>query len=494
MMKLTGRRSAAGGGIVLIVRFGLGAVLNYAFGVALAWLLTPAEFGTVSVLQNVQFLCAMILAAGFPWALAATIAKGAGSRIVDATYRAAFVGNIALGLVLATVFVFVQFTRSVIPDASPVTVACVATMIVALSMTSALGGGLQGERRFDGYGAMQISEILTKVIVSVAFVGLLHQGVGGVATSFLIGAVLSAAIGVWALHDKIPGPGRVALRSTSRRAVSMGTASSAFGVMLTVDVLALSVVGQGRGVTPADIALYQAASVLARAPFFVGDALSNAIFPFVANARSADEVDGWFRAAFRWVPLALVPLQLVLVVAPGPVLRVLFPAHYGQAAGVLRILTIGTLGLIVMDMLLKTLNAREVAAVARWLPIALIIEMVALVLLVPRWGIAGAATAFAVATWAGSVALGRVYARRFYQRWADAAYAARYLLALLPLVVLLAVASVAPALPALVAIATGLILYGVATLKLRLLREQDIERGLAVLRRFPPRRGRVVPS
>jgi O-antigen/teichoic acid export membrane protein len=483
-MNLTGRRSAAGGGVVLILRFGLGAVLNYGFGVALAWLLTPSEFGAVSVLQNVQFLCAMILAAGFPWALAATIARDTGD--VAPAYRAAFLGNLGLGLVLAAAFLVAQSWRAVIPGASAVTVACVTVMIVVLSATSALGGGLQGERRFDGYGVMQISEIAIKVVVAVAFVGLLHQGVGGVATSFLIGAVLSAVIGWFALRDRLPGRGPVAWRETSSRAVSMGTASSAFGVMLAVDVIALSVVGQGRGVTAADIALYQAATVLARAPFFVGDALSNAIFPFIAQARSAADVDAWFRAAFRWVPLALVPLQLVLVIAPGPVLRVLFPAHYAQAAGVLRVLTIGTLGLIVMDMLLKTLNAREVAAVARWVPVALVVEVVALVVLVPRFGTTGGAVAFSLGAWAGAAVLGRIYARRYYEKWADARFAGRYVLALLPLAALLGIASVAPTWPAVLAILVGLVLYAVAVLRLRLLRDQDVERGRNVLRRVVP--------
>ncbi|GAA0525614.1 hypothetical protein GCM10010172_02600 [Paractinoplanes ferrugineus] len=493
MMNLTGRRSAAGGGVVLILRFGLGAVLNYGFGVALAWLLTPADFGAVSVLQNVQFLAAMIMAAGFPWALAAIIARDDDPAVVAATYRAAFLGNAAIGLVLATAFVAAQAGRAVIPAASALTVGCVTVMILVLSVTSALGGGLQGERRFDGYGVMQISEIAIKVVVAVVLVGLLHQGVGGVAASFLIGAVLSAAIGVRALRDRRPGRGPVAWRATSRRAVSMGTASSAFGVMLAVDVIALSVLGQGHGVTASAVALYQAASVLARAPYFVGDALSNAIFPFVAGARSDHEVDGWFRAAFRWVPLALVPLQLVLIVAPGPALRLLFPAHYAQAATVMRVLTVGALGLIAMDMLLKTLNAREVRAVARWVPAALLVEVVALTLLVPRWGIIGAAVAFCAGTWTGAAALARLYARRYRPRWVDMRTAARYVLALLPLTALLVVAERAPEPVALLAIAAGLAVYAVGAIRLRLLRDQDIERALTALRRLRPRR-RVLPS
>jgi O-antigen/teichoic acid export membrane protein len=483
MMNLTGRRSAAGGGVVLILRFGLGAVLNYGFGVALAWLLTPAEFGAVSVLQNVQFLCAMVLSAGFPWVLAATIAREPGPHVVAATYRAAFLGNIVLGVTLAGVFAAAQLELTVVPAASATTVACVTAMIAVLALTSALGGGLQGERRFDGYGVMQISEIAIKVAVSVVVVGVLGLGVAGVAVSFLIGAVLSALIGLRALADRLPGRGPVAWRHTGARAVTVGLASSAFGAILAVDVIALSVLGQGHGVTAAGIALYQAAMVLARAPFFVGDALSNAVFPFLAAARGRDEVDGWFRAAFRWLPLALLPLQLVLIVAPGPVLRVLFPPHYAQAAGVLRLLTIGTVGLIAMDVLLKTLNARELRAVARWVPAALAVETIALAVLVPRWGVSGAAVAFIVATWAGAAALARVYRREYRPRWCDRRTFLRYLLALVPLVGLLGVADAVPSPAALAAIAAGLLLYAAAVVRLRLLRDDDIRRVRGLLQR-----------
>jgi hypothetical protein len=51
-------RSAAAGGAILVARFAAGAVLNYAFGVGLAWLLVPAEFGVISAVQNVLLLAA----------------------------------------------------------------------------------------------------------------------------------------------------------------------------------------------------------------------------------------------------------------------------------------------------------------------------------------------------------------------------------------------------------------------------------------------------
>jgi O-antigen/teichoic acid export membrane protein len=495
VLNLTGQRSAAGGGVVLILRFAVGAVLNYGFGVALAWLLTPTQFGTVSVLQNVQFLCSALLAAGFPWALTAAIAKAAGPAKVAATYRAALLGNLAVGVILMMVFVGVQISTNVVPGASTVTTIAIACMIIALSVNMTLFGALQGERRFDGFGIMQIAEVAFKVVLASLLVWLLVDDVDGVAIGFVGGATGAAAIGAYALRDRLPGRGPVAWRATSTRALSMGVATGAFGVMLTVDVLALSLIGQAHGMNAAHVAVYQAATVLARAPFFVGDALSNAVFPFIAEAPTTAEANDWFVAAYRWVPLLLVPLQLVLLVAPAPVLRLFFPAEYGQAAVVLRILTVGTLGLLSTDMLIKALNARDLAAsAARRVPVVLAVEVVALSLAVPYWGTVGAAVAFAVAGWTGALLLGRLYVLRCRPAPPHRRLVGRYLLALVPLVGLLVLAQYAPEIPALIMITLGLGAYAAAAVRLRLVREQDMSRARAMVRRLLPRRRAAVQS
>jgi O-antigen/teichoic acid export membrane protein len=493
VLNLTGRRSAAGGGVVLLVRFGLGALLNYGFGVALAWLLTPAQFGTVSVLQNVQFFCSALLAAAFPWALTAVVAKGSDRGIVAATYRAAFRGNVIVGAVLVSVFLIVQSTHAVVPGASGIVVGCVALMIAALSVNTTLGGALQGERRFDGFGVMQIAEVVVKIAVAVVLVGLLHRGVDGVSASFVVGALTAVGLGWWALRDRLPGPGPAAWRATSRRAFSMGTALSAFGVILTIDVIGLSVLGQGHGVDAQDLAVYQAALVLARAPFFVGDALSNAVFPYIAEAKTVSAANGWFVSAYQWVPLALIPLQLVLLLAPALPLHIMFPPGYGDAAPLLRILTVGTLGLLTMEMLIKALNAREMSAALAWrVPLSLAVEVAALLIAVPRWGAAGAAVGFAAASWIGAGLLGTLYVRHLRPAAPRLSTVARYLLALTPLVGALLATGWLPDTIAVAAVLAGLAGYATAALRLGLVREQDQARIRGFARRL--RRRAAVPS
>ena len=56
-------RSAAAGSVILIALFAASAVLNYSFGLALAWFLVPSMFGIVSAVQNVLMLAGGLLAA-----------------------------------------------------------------------------------------------------------------------------------------------------------------------------------------------------------------------------------------------------------------------------------------------------------------------------------------------------------------------------------------------------------------------------------------------
>ncbi|MFG2042820.1 polysaccharide biosynthesis C-terminal domain-containing protein [Dactylosporangium sp. NPDC048998] len=489
MLSLTRQRSAAASGVVLVLRFGVGAVLNYSLGVVLAWMLTPSQFGSVSVLQNLLFLCSALLSAGFPWALTGIIAQAEARLGVDAAYRAALVGNLGFGAVLALVFVGAQITRGVVPGVSVATVAVIAATIAMTSVSTTLQGALHGERRFDGLSLMQTTGIGVKVALTLILVSLVRVRAGGAAAGFLAGAITATAVGAWALRDRLPRRGPMAWRATTSRALSMAIATSAVSLIMTTDVVALSLIGQRHGLSAGDIAVYQAAAVLARAPYFVAEALSSAIFPSIAKAETAAAVRSWFLAAYRWVPLALVPLQLILLVAPGTALALFFPAPYERAADLLRILAVGTLGLLTADMLLKTLYARGLtASLARRVPIALTVEVVALVVAVPRWGTTGAAAAFAVGSWTGAVLLGHLFASQYGASWPSRKVAMRYPLALAPLVVLLAAANVVPELPALAVIAVGLALYAVTAVRARLVRDEDVTRVSAVLRQLRPKR------
>ncbi|GEL18867.1 lipopolysaccharide biosynthesis protein [Pseudonocardia asaccharolytica] len=484
MLDVRAERTAAGGSVVLLAGIIVTAALNYGLGLGLAWLLPQDQFGVVAVLLTVLLLATSVLAAGFPWELARTLARADGHTSATApAFRAAVLGNVGLGAVLAVAFLAVQLgTGRLLPDAGVGPTVLAAAAIVLLALGSVLAGALQGIRRFAALGLTRVLEVVVKTGLALALVAALGLGVTGVATALLLGAAAAAAWAWWALGDRLPGLGPVAGARTFAAAVPMAVGTTGFGLLGTLDVLLLGVLGHGHGVTTAVVAIYQAAVILARAPFFLGSALSDAVFPFIAGGRTAADAHRWLMVALRWVPLALVPLQLVLFVAPGSVLGLVFPADYAAAAPLCRIITAGTAGLIVADMLLKALFARGLAsAVAGRIPVAVAVQGAALVVLIPRFGATGAALAAAAGTWTAAALLAVVYLRHHRPGTLRPGTAARWSVALGVLVAFLLAAGSAPRPVDLLVVLAGLGGYAAVAVRLRVVPEADVVRARALL-------------
>ena len=386
-------RTAAAGSVILVSRFAATAVLNYVVGLALAWLLTPAAFGLVSAVQNVLLLAAGLLTAGLPWALALRIAQTHGAPAASRPeFRTALVVNFGFGAILGAAFLGTQlFALELVPSQSLILCLIVAAEMPVLAVNATLAGAAQGSSRFGGLGAMQTTESLVKCVAAVFMVSVLHAGPTGVALSFLIGTLASVLLGVSASKGLLPGLGPMASLGFLRAATSIWFASAAMTFLITADLLGLELFGRTAGVTAAVLAGYQACGLLGRACYYIGDALADAVFPFMARSGDAEDRNRWFMAPVRWVMLLIVPIQVGFLLAPGPVLRLFLPAHYAGAQTLLRLIAAGTLGALMTDMLMKGLFAGgHGRQVGRRMSIAVAVEVLGLAILVPRYGPLGA--------------------------------------------------------------------------------------------------------
>jgi len=469
--------SAAAGGVILVARFAAGAVLNYAFGIALAWLMVPSEFGTVSAVQNVLLLAAGILIAGPPWALAMRIAQTHGDpKATEPEFRTALLANFAFGILLGAAFLVAQLSgHQLVPTHQVRLDVIVAVEMPLMAVNSVLWAVAQGSRRFGGLGIMQSGEILIKVAVGVFLVTVLNAGPGGIALSFLVGTAGSVLVGLRTGKGLIPGPGRLASLGFLADSTSVWFASASMTFLITADLLGLEMAGRAAGVTSAVLAGYQACGLLARASFYVSDALVDSVFPYIAHSKSPQEKHRWFTAAARWVPLLLIPIQAELIIAPGPVLHLLLPGHYAGAQTVLRVLAAGTLGALLADMLIKSLFAAGHRREIGWLmPVAAMVEVLGLVVLVPRYGALGAAWSYLIAVYVAVVLLVPVHLHAFQVRLPRGRQVTSYLLGLAPTAVAFALASSTPAQLAWPLIVTGFALFTIPARRMRLITDEDV--------------------
>jgi hypothetical protein len=476
--------------VILVARFAAGAVLNYAFGIGLAWLLLPARFGIVSAVQNVLLLAAGLLTAGLPWALAIRIAKTDGDhQAARPEFRTALIANLGFGLVLSTAFMVMQLAGPrLVPASSTVLDLLVAAEIVMLALNSTLTGVAQGSRRFAGLGTMQAGEILLKCTAAAVLVAGLHTGPAGVALSFFLGTAGSVLIGLRTCRGLLPGRGPLASFSFLADSGSIWFASASVTFLITADLLGLEVAGQTAGVTAAVLAGYQACSLLARASFYVSDAIADAVFPFIARSSSRQDRHRWFMAAARWVPLLILPVQAALVAAPGPVVRSFLPHQYCDPAtyALLRVLAAGTLGALMTDMLMKGLFAVGCGRqVGRRMPIMVVTEVAGLITLVPRYGALGAACSYLLASYLGVILLGTLYLRALQVRLPSLRRLAAYANGFIPTAAAFAMAGRAPTLAAWALVATGVLLFISPARRMGLITDADISflRGLRAARR-----------
>jgi O-antigen/teichoic acid export membrane protein len=486
--RVRGETSAAAGGVILVTRFAAGALLNYAFGIGLAWLLVPARFGIVSAAQNVLLLASGLLSAGLPWALAIRVAKTHGDpQAAKPEFRTALVANLGLGLVLGAAFMATQVSGPrLVPTGSLVLDLFVAAEIVMLAVNSTLAGVAQGSRRFAGLGTMQGGEILFKCVAAAVLVAGLHTGPAGVVLSFFLGTAGSLLIGVRTCQGLLPGRGPLASFSFLADSGSIWFASASVTFLITADLLGLEVAGRAAGVTAAVLAGYQACGLLARASFYVSDALADAVFPFIASSRSAKDKHRWFVAAARWVPLLIIPVQVALFAAPGPVVRSLLPPQYAHAAAyaLLRVLAAGTLGALMTNTLVKSLFATgHGRQVGRLMPLAVVAEVAGLMTLVPRFGALGAAYSYLLASYLSVILLLPLYLRAVQARLPSLRQLAAYGLGLAPTAAIFAVAGLAPTLAAWALIATGTVLFVVPARRMRLITDADVGFLTGLLRR-----------
>jgi O-antigen/teichoic acid export membrane protein len=469
--------SAAEGSVIFLALVAASAVLNYAFGVALAWLLVPAEFGIVSAVQNVLVLATGLLFAGLPWALARRIAETHGDpEAAKPEFRTALMANLGLGLLLGSAFAAAQLAGlQLVPTHSLLLVLIVAAEMPVQGVNGVLVGAAAGSRRFGGVGAMQGGEILFKCIAAVFLVIVLHTGPVGVALSFLLGTLWSVLIGARTLKGLLPRRGSLARLSFLATSGSFWFASASMIFLITADLLGLEVTGGAPRVTVAVLAAYQACGMLARASYYAGAAFIDAVFPFIARSRTLQEKHRWFVAAARWVPLLVIPMQLGLILAPGPVLRLFLPNTYSDVQTLLQVLAVGTLGALMTNMLMMSLLAIGYGRqVARRMSLLVVAEVTGLVILVPDHGALGAAYSYLIASYTGTILLGLLYLKALHVRMPGPRWLAAYATGLAPTAVVFALSNVCPA-PlawALIVIAPCLFLFPAR--RMRLITDADL--------------------
>ncbi len=238
-------------------------------------------------------------------------------------------------------------------------------------------------------------------IVGVSWALLLAGVAGGVAASVALAHMLAA----------VPGSGA---RTPWRDLTSFG-ALSWLASMATQGVLWADIVILGVLVTSAEVGAYQVAARVVLIGMFVITPLTASMAPRIAHhwARGdAAAVTERYRAIVLWSARLSMPVLTGLVAAREPVLAIFGPG-FDWAAPVVAILAVGAFAESFGAPSSVLLNQIERTGVNVVINVSALVGNLALnLLLIPRWGIEGAAVAWAV-TLAAAAAVRVVCLHRF---------------------------------------------------------------------------------
>jgi O-antigen/teichoic acid export membrane protein len=163
--------------------------------------------------------------------------------------------------------------------------------------------------------------------------------------------------------------------------------------------------------------LYTSAANVAKVPFIFFSSFATVLLPSVSQAIARNDME-LFRKyvcqTLRYVLLGLVPLIFVLSSSAKEVIEILYSANFSGAVMPLSILFFGISFSVVLSLLSTVVIGSGSPRVAMIFSLILLpLDIVLNLLLIPKYGLVGAATATTLTFFAGSVMLGIYIYSRF---------------------------------------------------------------------------------
>ena len=331
--------------------------------------------------------------------------------------------NYVIGLLLSLVgtavglLVVFPFHERVFPQV-PLSLLLLALAVVPLrSVNRLVRSTFLGQRRFALYNATEVISSIVNVALISLFVLALQQGIHGGLLATLSGAAAMTAI-LTLIAVRTWGWARPRVdRSYARAAIGFGL-QAYVGNVLTYLYLRfdLILVNLFRG--PGEAGLYSVAVVVAEQVSIVSQTASNVLFPHIAGERNEDVRRTLTPLVARTVLVVSLLGGVALLVASPWLMTVLFSSSYSAAVRPLWLLLPGILCLTVARVLGIDLAGRGKPVLNTYVSIASVaINMGLNVLLIPRYGMSGAAIA---SSFAYAITLGArvsLYTRISGVRW-----------------------------------------------------------------------------
>jgi len=448
-------------------------ILNYGYALAMAWLLPVESYGVLGLTQSWILIAGTLLGSGFPWGVSLVIARRGSTDEAYAATKSALAGNIGLALAFSAALLLTVAVAGLSfgPERTIILSLIVAETLLLAAM-SVWSGVLQGNLRFGAIGIARILEALGKLGGGVVLV-VWGYGAAGAVGATVLATAISLAYAIWTARRFAFWRARAwGDWQLFRGSLSIFLGLSALTVIINFDIIGIDLfIGGSEAVLLAGF--YQAASMLPRMLVLLARTYASALFPYIARA-DEHEISAYVGGALKYIVLLVVAANLVMAAIPEAIITLIFPDSYIVAASAMRYAALGSALLSVVTVVASIFQARNLQLPpAISLPLAGAVELIALAVLLPRYGIAGAGLALLAAGVVACSALLVWFVRAFgwRLRWTDPL---RFSAAGATLVAVLVLLPRGSDVWTVVTVAVALTAYAVVLALVRLLRPADL--------------------
>lgn len=437
-------RHIASGIRSLTIQNAVNSFLGFVFLTLLLRLLSPAEYGLYSAAALVTAVGSSVASFGLPYAatrFVAFLSRDEGqSRVVS---RAVIILSVVFGSVATVVFVSLspQISLYFTKDTDSAWIfAASGAWLLSSTMAALFQGIVQGMKRYESLAKILVGANIAIVSLTVVGLFVFDSVLVPIAAWVVYGAVITA----WSLKvtgRKVLGPeldeegGRTA-RQILRYSIPLGVAG-----IVTVATGAADPIVVGGLLTATQLGAYYAAIAISGGlGVILFTPLNTAFFPETSsNADDPGQLSVGLRLAFRYTALALIPVSFALVGMSKQMIRLFAGggASYLVATPSLEMMS-GFFLFVAMQGILTSLllsigKTKQVLVIGL---VTVVLDLALSVLLVPAFGLLGAATSRVVVDISGFLIA--VYLTRSYLKGvADVGFQAKLFVASLLMLLVL---------------------------------------------------------
>lgn len=384
-------------------------LILYAFTFMLARMLTREELGAYFLMVSIIGMVGLASGIGLPTGVVRFIALYAGegrNDFVRQTLRAGLIFGAPAGIAgAAAIFILAPFLEARMFSQTPEAITFLRVFAIAIPLLVAarvFNATTQGLHRmqYQVY-SRDMGEQGSKLGLSTLLL-LLGAGLFGVVIANVISVVIAVLLSLLfaliilpASHTDYRTPERYPYKGMLKFSLPLAFSTIFVTLLMQVDKLLVGVIGG-----EAEVALYGVALNVALFGAKIDVALGTVFSPMISdlwNRRCTRELQELFKTTTRWIFIFSWPIFLVVAIFAAPILD-LFGGQFREAAAVLVLLALGQLigaaaGNVGLMVLMAGKSHLELANVVA----SLVVNVVLCFLLIPPYGIMGAAVANATA-------------------------------------------------------------------------------------------------